>query len=77
MEIQEILQNATDMHCNQYKELRKSNPDKEYIKNLEVSIAKLQDEIQALGFEIKYNIFVGYYAKKDNITIFRHEVVVE
>ena len=77
MEIQLILQKATDMHCKQYKELRKSEPDKEYIKNLEVSIAKLQDEIQALGFEIKYNIFVGYYAKKDNTTIYRHEVVVE
>lgn len=77
MEIQDILQNATDMHCKQYKELRKPDPDKEYIKNLEVSIAKLQDEIEALGFEIRYNIFVGYYAKKDNITIYRHEVVVE
>lgn len=77
MEIQVILQNATDMHCKQFKELRKANPDKEYIKNLEVSIAKLQDEIEALGFEIKYNIFVGYYAKKDNITIFCHDVVVE
>ena len=77
MEIQEILQNATDMHCKQYKELRKPDPGKEYIKNLEVSIAKLQDEIQALGFEIRYNIFVGYYAKKDNISILCHKVVVE
>ena len=77
MEIQKILQNATDMHCKQYKELRKSNPDKEYIQNLEVSIAKLQDEIEALGFEIKYNLFVGYYAKKDNISILCHKVVVE
>ncbi len=76
MEIQLTLQNTTDMHRKQQNELQRPNPDKEYIENLDLAIAELHDEIRALGFEIGYNILVGYYAKKDNITILRHKVVV-
>lgn len=75
MEIQLTLQNTTDMKLRQKNEMQRPNPNKKYISDLDLAIAKLHDEIRALGFEIGYNIFVGYYAKKDNISILCHKVV--
>ena len=76
MEIQLTLQNTTNMKLRQINELQRPKPNKKYIADIDLAIAELHDEIRALGFEIGYNILVGYYAKKDNITILRHKVVV-